>query len=321
MGHLIIYFYFIVFTIGFSLIFLGLFIWITNRQDKLKYFILTALSITLILFEQAVTAYDTVNGIEKNQLNMLLRYISTLGCVLMIYAITKLVMKLLDVENTKRRSKILGLYSILPFLGVTVYYITSNVLFLRIASAIYFASILINALFLFVNIDKIDNIVIKSAIRKLIVISLLMLPILIVDTIMEKLPRIGEEFPLGILSVMIYYVIICSLSIYYITRNYHEIIGALSGNAIPVYDKGIDKSDNMVSKFDYDHDLKVLDDFKITNREKEIIVLLIQANSYKEISEKLVITMPTVKTHIFNIYKKLGIKNKIELINILTLKR
>jgi hypothetical protein len=81
MGHLIIYFYFIVFTIGFSLIFLGFFIWLTNRQDKLKYFILTVLSITVILLEQVITTYDTVNGIDNTLINVILRYISTFGCL------------------------------------------------------------------------------------------------------------------------------------------------------------------------------------------------------------------------------------------------
>lgn len=320
MGHLIIYLYFSVFIIGFSLIFLGFFIWLTNRQDKLKYFMLTVLSITLILLEQVITAYDTVNGIENTLLNIILRYISTFGCILMIYALTKLVIKLLDIKNTKRRSWLLRLYSTLPFFGVTIYYISNNILFLRITSVLFFLLLLFNTLFLLKNIDRIDNIVIKSAIRKLVVISLLMFPILFIDTIVERLPGIGKMFPLGLLSTMIYYVMICCLSLYYIIRNYHKITGALSENVTPAFHKSIDKEVNIARNFDYNYDMKVLDGLKITNREKEIIDLLIRGNSYKEISEKLVIALPTVKTHIFNIYKKLGIKNKIELINILAIK-
>lgn len=318
MGHLIIYFYFIVFTTGFSLIFLGSFIWLVNKQDKLKYFILSVGALTLILFEQAVTAYDTINGVKNIQLSILLRYISTFGCTLMIYAITRLVMKLLDILCTKRRILLLGIYSVLPLLGVTVYYTTSQVLFLRVSSILYFGSILFNIIILIENMSKIDNIIIKSAIRKIIMISLFMFPILFVDTILEKMPIIGKEFPLGLLSVMIYYSIVCGISLYYIIRNFHKIIGTLAEKSNPSKEE-MNILSTVTMDSDNIKDIKILVKYKITNREREIIDLLICGNSYKEISEKLVITLPTVKTHVFNIYKKLGIKNKIELINLLTL--
>jgi len=57
--------------------------------------------------------------------------------------------------------------------------------------------------------------------------------------------------------------------------------------------------------------------FNLTPRETEIAELLIQGNSYAEISEQLFIAMPTVKTHISNIYKKVEVKNKIGLLNAL----
>ncbi len=60
-----------------------------------------------------------------------------------------------------------------------------------------------------------------------------------------------------------------------------------------------------------------LDHYDITQRESEVVNLLIKGKSYKEISEQLFISMPTVKTHVSNIYQKMSINNKVELINLL----
>ncbi|OHD11571.1 MAG: hypothetical protein A2086_09190 [Spirochaetes bacterium GWD1_27_9] len=55
----------------------------------------------------------------------------------------------------------------------------------------------------------------------------------------------------------------------------------------------------------------------ITEREKEIIIFLIKGYSNKEISGKLFISINTVKTHIAKIYQKLGINQRIDLINLI----
>jgi len=56
--------------------------------------------------------------------------------------------------------------------------------------------------------------------------------------------------------------------------------------------------------------------FDITKREKEIIQLLIQGRSNKEISEDLFISLSTVKSHIYWIFDKTGVKNRVELANL-----
>jgi len=53
--------------------------------------------------------------------------------------------------------------------------------------------------------------------------------------------------------------------------------------------------------------------YQISDREKEITLLLLKGNTYKEISEELFISMSTVKTHASNIYKKCGVKSRNEL--------
>lgn len=55
----------------------------------------------------------------------------------------------------------------------------------------------------------------------------------------------------------------------------------------------------------------------LTEREGEIVALLMQGRTYKMISAELFLSENTVKTHIKNIYSKLQVKNKTELINTL----
>lgn len=68
---------------------------------------------------------------------------------------------------------------------------------------------------------------------------------------------------------------------------------------------------------------KVLSSFKtkssttdlISKREQEVLELLSKGYLYKEIAEKLNITLSTVKRHLNHIYQKLQVQNKTEAIN------
>jgi DNA-binding CsgD family transcriptional regulator len=53
--------------------------------------------------------------------------------------------------------------------------------------------------------------------------------------------------------------------------------------------------------------------FEISEREREIVVLLLDGYSYREIAERLFIANETVKTHVTNIYRKAGVRSKMEL--------
>lgn len=60
----------------------------------------------------------------------------------------------------------------------------------------------------------------------------------------------------------------------------------------------------------------LLKEYGITEREKEIVLFLIRGYSNKEISNKLFISVNTVKTHIAKIYQKLGVSQRMDLANL-----
>jgi len=59
-----------------------------------------------------------------------------------------------------------------------------------------------------------------------------------------------------------------------------------------------------------------IENFKVTHRQMDIINHVLSGYSNKEISQKLGISERTVDNHIFSIYRKTGIDNRIELFNI-----
>ncbi|NIM12388.1 MAG: hypothetical protein GTO45_09760 [Candidatus Aminicenantes bacterium] len=61
----------------------------------------------------------------------------------------------------------------------------------------------------------------------------------------------------------------------------------------------------------------IFSEYKISNREGEIMRLLFAGKSNKDIEEELFISIKTVKNHIFHIYQKLKVKNRIQFINLI----
>ncbi|MGL6173684.1 MAG: LuxR C-terminal-related transcriptional regulator, partial [Cellulosilyticaceae bacterium] len=55
---------------------------------------------------------------------------------------------------------------------------------------------------------------------------------------------------------------------------------------------------------------QTLDDFELTDREKEICQLVSKGLTNKQICEKLYLTTGTVKNYITSIYNKLGVSNR-----------
>ncbi len=58
-------------------------------------------------------------------------------------------------------------------------------------------------------------------------------------------------------------------------------------------------------------------DYKISKREEEVIRHLCEGQTNKEISEALFISLQTVKDHVYRIYQKTDVKNRVQLINLI----
>jgi len=65
---------------------------------------------------------------------------------------------------------------------------------------------------------------------------------------------------------------------------------------------------------------KIYQKYHITLREQEIITLICRGKTNRDIEAALYISLQTVKNNIYNIFKKLKVKNRVELINFIRLR-
>ncbi len=68
------------------------------------------------------------------------------------------------------------------------------------------------------------------------------------------------------------------------------------------------------SKLDAEIENKIEERPSLTTREKEILGMLLKGKSNKEISDLMFVSTETVKTHLQNIYRKLGVKSRMEVL-------
>jgi len=58
--------------------------------------------------------------------------------------------------------------------------------------------------------------------------------------------------------------------------------------------------------------------YKITPREEEVVKLISFGLSNQEIADRLFVSFTTVRTHVYNIFRKTGVKSRVELLRILS---
>lgn len=84
-----------------------------------------------------------------------------------------------------------------------------------------------------------------------------------------------------------------------------------------IYKVDFDKAYNYAvdtGSFDLNSRLEeITDKYELTQREKELVSLIYEGKSNAEIASVLFISESTVKTHVYNIFRKLNIKNRMQL--------
>lgn len=63
----------------------------------------------------------------------------------------------------------------------------------------------------------------------------------------------------------------------------------------------------------------IMANYKLTKREWEVIVKICAGQTNNEISDELFISLQTVKDHVYRIFKKTGVKNRVQLVNLINL--
>ncbi len=144
-----------------------------------------------------------------------------------------------------------------------------------------------------IHLKDITNFTYRAVLKKVVLISLAILPLILMENIKGLVPFLstidGSLFgPTSFLIVNIYGLI--NVSIFLFTSEEK------------MYKK---KLDNIVNVY------------KITDREYEVLILVLNGYSNRQISDKLYISEGTVKNYIYSMFKKVNVNSRIQLINLL----
>lgn len=150
---------------------------------------------------------------------------------------------------------------------------------------------------LFTRRDMIASKQMRYLCMSFIVLSIAFCPLIVVDAALSYfLAGFKSLFMSGMLAFPLYFLWFSVLALVYLIGYFHRL---------PENESEGPSAGRMAQ-------------YKITEREKEIIGLLQLGLTYKEIGDKLCISIHTVNNHVANIYAKAGVKNRIDLLRCLS---
>jgi DNA-binding CsgD family transcriptional regulator len=268
------------------------FIYNSNKKKALRLFI--ALNLSLFCIQNSITLglyskYVTQVTIFIPFLYKFLDIIGTSFCsVLGLFFINYL----FGLEITKLKKKIFFSFFALQFTGIAIYYLFNTHYIFRF---ILHSSIVLVIMYeLYVGLKNYNHVVnkyLKQAIKTLIFITMIFLPSIILESYKPYIQLIKNIELFKISALPSYFLII----------NIFNIIFALKYFNTPIFMDNNKLTDYFKQKYD------------ITEKQTEIIELIIQGLTYKEIAAKLFISPKTVDNHVQNIYQKLNVNSKMQL--------
>jgi DNA-binding CsgD family transcriptional regulator len=142
---------------------------------------------------------------------------------------------------------------------------------------------------------RIADTTLKKAIRVFFFLSLIFFPFFYLDVLVSNYPAFSIFGAIDNLSLPLYFLILNMLTLWF----------ALSYLNHPPYRE----EEHFTNHF--------IDTFQITPREEEVINLLLTGSSNREISDTLFISPKTVENHLYNIYQKVGVNNRVQLFQLI----
>lgn len=279
---------------GVSSISISYFIYNGNPKKSLKFFIGFNLSLFAIQNSITIGLYLKYTIASSSFLLLLSKFLDLIGTsfssIFGLYFITYL----FGIKTTKLRRNIYILIFSLQFVGIILYYLIDQSFIFKLIGKTSIAAVIMYELFIILkNYKHITNKDLKNSIKIFALITIVFLPIMIFEAYNSNIHFFQSEELLKIFA----------FPLYFLTINIFNLIFVLKYFNTPAFLDNNKLTDYFKQKYD------------ITEKQGEIIELILEGITYKQIAEKLFISPKTVDNHIQNIYKKLNINNKIQLTN------
>jgi DNA-binding CsgD family transcriptional regulator len=294
MKHVFIWFHIISFTPGIALIVLLWAIYLRRKQQQVKYIILADVFYTMTMLLDTMDLYIRKNILQDSAVQgRIFDYITVIATAILCYfTVCAIKIQVDEVVLRKTAAIFAGSGLLIIPAGVVLDILGLN----QSCSALLFLSTIFYFGFIAVYISKEQR---KLDLRSrkyfysFILVFILAGIYMLLTKLFNNMPPFMYKVPV---NPMLYF-FVNAIGLIYANQAVAQIFSASAApnNAQPI------------TRDSYA-------DCNITERELEIIKLVLEGQSNKDIADKLFISVNTVKNHIYSVYRKIGIKNRYELI-------
>lgn len=294
MSDLAILFSIITLFVGVASISISIFINRKYKKRTLELFIGLNLSFFLIQNSITLILYGTRLEQPIGFIFILSKILDAIGTSLISFFGMLLINSFLIKEIAPKKIFTISAISIFQFIVIT-FHILFNILYLEYLVKIsIFLVILYEVLLTLLNYKRIGNKDLKIAVKIFSIISIIFLPLFIFEDIRPYIPFLQDIIILKTLSLPLYFLIVNIFSLIFANK-YFNSPNYIESNKLTIF---------------------FINKYSITEQEINVIELLLNGFTYKQIAEKLHIANKTVDNHVQNIYRKLEVTNKIQLFNL-----
>ncbi|MBU3200338.1 LuxR C-terminal-related transcriptional regulator [Clostridium estertheticum] len=292
MKDIISLFYIISLFAGVSSISISYFIYSSNKKKALKFFIALNLSFFAIQNSIALGLYSKYVAQVSSFIPYLSKFLDFVGTSFSSLLGIFFINYLFGLEITNLKKKIFFSVFTFQFIGIAIYYLFETHYIFKFIIHASIISVIIYELYVGLkNYKQVVNKDLKQAIKSFVLITIIFLPFIMIESYRPYIQLIKN---IELLKM-------AALPSYFLTINIFNLIFVLKYFNTPSFIANNKLTDYFKQKYD------------ITEKQSEIIELIIKGLTYKQIAEKLFISSKTVDNHVQNIYKKLNVNSKMQL--------
>ncbi len=303
MEHLNIFYVFFTFCIGFFSLTISTIVFFKTKNKFLGYYLFSYFTYSLLVITTSLDLYFIINFTVKTKtIISLIRLICISSLYFLPLIIIFMIHYIFNIKNKLLKNIFFTIISVFSILLVFYthkenitkikFYFSS---FFNISEIIFFILIIYMLSISLFNYKKVENKEIKKVTKHAIILLIIFLPGIINDFFNYL------KLPPGIYFFPLHYCCLSIMITIYITKNYFKLSR-----------KGYFPQ-NIIEKINEDF----LSEYRLSSREKEIFLLIINGYSNKNIADELFISISTVKKHIYSIFKKTNIGSRFELLRLI----
>ncbi len=303
MEHFIFFFYILSFSSGIAACNVALLLYMQHKKVSVRYYSILQFSLVLIIASYILTKYiSIVSPMNKAAIHTVSDFVMRSGFILLICVMPFFSHSIMGIEMSRFKKRLFTGVDILVVINMSLILfrffndssVTRQIEFFIIDPLL--ALVTLYSIYMIVaDFNSISEKTVKNAFLGFLILTVVFFPVYIIEGYRFEITALRDYKIIEIFSLPLYFLILNTLSMIFSIRYYNQ----------PAFWKNNTLSDYFREKY------------KITEREETIIGCIIEGLSNSQISSRLFISGKTVENHLSNIYSKLNVKNRVQLVSLI----